>query len=234
MTDESDDARDAYLAIESGNAMLAEWFHELDRESEFAMAPNGVHDEYWQPIHDAIKDDLTNKDLWTEHAFITRWGTAEELGMKLADLEALLAWWSERENEFHVAVVTRLEAARDRLRDLRDLGKRVEYTLRLRGCVFNPTSRLLVEVEPAKRGPRRSLLSQAVTKAFDELVVGSGRAAKNTEAIRLEIGALLADKFDPILLDPSPGGKLHSALNAHLNADRSRTKKRKRDTGRTG
>lgn len=231
----ADDARKEFLLHEAIRSLQAEWVYNRDCEDELAFAPypNGRDDEYWVPIHDAIKDNIgaPDKDLWAEHAFIARWGTEKELRTRLEALEPLVAWWVDRENELESEILKGLETAQQRLSDLCDLAARMEYTLGLRGCAFNPTSRLLVEVEPAKRGPKRTLLSQAATDTFDELVTKYGRAAKNTKAIRSEIRARLSDKFDPDLLDPAPGGKVHSAINSHLNADRARIKKRRRNTG---
>lgn len=228
MTDQREDARKAFLSHQSDEALSAEWRYGLDREDELTFAPcsNGRDDDFWVPIHDAIKYNMKHKNIWTDHAFLTRWGTAEELRTRLAAFEALIDWWNERENDWQVEITKGLNAAQVRLWDLSDIAARIEFSMQLRGFLFNPTSHLLVEIKPTKRGPKRSLLSLSIGALFDQCV-REGSPKKNTVAIRKKIAGKLAKVFHPDLLDPARGGKIDSAVNAHLNADRSRKKKRK-------
>ncbi len=169
--------------------------------------------------------------LQDRHAFVTRWGTPEEIAERGMQLGALIAWWNAKGPVLQpkdVEAVEALELAQDRLRDLHDAADTVVAQLQAQGYILHPKTRLLVEDVPGKRGPKARLFSRWVVEVYDHLVEVEGWPLSNNDDIRRAIAKRLADTFHPDLLDPGKGGKIYAAVNGRLQPERERTNRGKR------
>lgn len=172
--------------------------------------------------------------LWDAHAFIMRWGTTEELVVRDRQLVDLWWWWVNRlVTPADLGAMAGLEKALERLEKLHGAAEQAEAKLRAQGYELQPDTRLLVEVRPSKKGPKPTLLAACAARTFEHMVAVEGRPRKNTLAVKKEICARLADRFHPDLLDPKKDGKIHSAINSHINQERDRESRKKRKDRRT-
>lgn len=167
--------------------------------------------------------------LEDHNAFVMRWGTPEELDAKGRELDAMIEWWARKGPNVAQAdldAIRGLELAQDRIRELFDTAETVEAALRERGYELrsNPKlkKRLLVEIAPHKRGPKKTLLNEWIVEMFNALVELGTVPRENTLNVRSTIALRLAEDVHPDLLDPKKDGRIYAALYAHLQGDRDR------------
>jgi hypothetical protein len=166
-------------------------------------------------------------DQFDSHTFLHRYGTADELAERIRCLGAEYQWWMQQGGYRPADDWTAMKAlvvAFGRLMDLFETADQLERELRAIGYEFDTKSRTLKEVKPVGaggkrvRGPKRHIITEAVSQAFD-LLLSDGWPRQNTAELREEIRRRLteATTFPPELLTER---RIKSAVNSLLNPDR--------------
>ena len=144
--------------------------------------------------------------LREHHAFLIRWGAAEEIGRRIAEVRATVSWWASRQGEAEGDDVAEgLGAALAALSELHDSAKAVEAALDAGGYEFDRHLRVIRRKRrlgrrdelPAGRGDR--LLQETIGDLFEELRE-EGQASENTPGLRIRIRGRLTRSLHPDLL----------------------------------
>ncbi len=157
--------------------------------------------------------------LREHHAFLLRWGTSEEIGGRIAELERIASWWASREvpaEDGEVGSV--LDTALEGIAAVRQTAQAVEMALEEGGYEFDRHLRVLKarrrpasdEDVPPERA--QTLLFETIVDVFEQLKA-QGRPDENTRELRIEIRARLARSLHPELLSD---GAIMTALDEDL------------------
>lgn len=164
-------------------------------------------------------------DLWSEVAFLLRYGSASELEARCRQLGGVVEWWARRGPQLQAAdleAVKALDEARERLEEIMIEAERIEQHLRERwGYAFDPENRRIKQTkEPGERGRPKDLVSEWAGRCFKLMTEKQGWPMSNTSEAREEIASRLSGRVHPDDLDVSRGGMIYSAVNAALHDDR--------------